>query len=767
MSFSIASAFVRIGAQVDDGEVTQSTEGMGKRLAKWAGGLGLGALISKGIADNMDIKAANTKLAAQMGLTTGEAKKAGDAAGSVYRSGFGGSIEDVNEAIKGVGNNMIGLKDISKPQLEQITKGALGIKEAFDVDVNDSTKAAGALMKSGLAKDGKEAMDIITKGFQNGMDASGDWLDTLNEYSPQFAKIGLDGPQALNLINQMMKAGVRDSDAAADAIKEFGLRAIDTGKTTSDAYKSLGLNADDMRKKIAGGGPAGAKAMQQVFDALQKVKDPVKQNQLGTALMGTQWEDTVRKILPKIDLTKDSVGKVSGATQKMNDKLHDTPQAKLEQMKRHAEGLLQKVTQLPGPFGEMGAAVVTMGPGLLSMGGSLAMIGPALAPAIAATWSWTAALLANPVTWIVIGIIALVAAIVLIATKTTWFQQLWSTVWGAIKTATKAVWDWIKSAISKAIDFLKNIFLNFTGPGLIIKHWDTIKKATKAAWDWVKDKVSGAINAVKTTVSNVVTAVKDKVSSIWNGIKNATKAAWDAVKDFITTRVNNFKTNVGLAVDWIRNKVTGIWNTIKSATSTAWNWIKDKITGGINAAKTAVSNAVGKISSTISGIKGKVMGALSGAATWLYDSGKKIIQGLINGIKNMAGSVKDAVGSVLKGARNLLPFSPAKEGPFSGRGWTLYSGQSIMTGLAEGIDKKAPQVKSAVHNALSPIQKQTTLATTAPAIGGVGSQTSYGDIHVTIPVKDLAQVQNIHDLFMKIQQTARAGQQKRAVTTSR
>jgi hypothetical protein len=90
-----------------------------------------------------------------------------------------------------------------------------------------------------------------------------------------------------------------------------------------------------------------------------------------------------------------------------------------------------------------------------------------------------------------------------------------------------------------------------------------------------------------------------------------------------------------------------------------------------------------------------------------------------------------------------------------------------MTGLAEGIDKKAPQVKSAVHNALSPIQKQTTLATTAPAIGGVGSQTSYGDIHITIPVKDLAQVQNIHDLFMKIQQTARAGQQKRAVTTSR
>jgi len=718
MAFQIASGFITIGAQVNDGEVNSAAEGMGSRLTKWAAGLGLGALISKGIADSLNISEANTKLKAQMGLTSGEAKKAGDVAGKVYRDGFGTSIEDVNEAIKGVGQNMVDLGTISKPQLQALAEGASGIASTFNVDVNDATRAAGALMKNGLAKDGQQALDIITAGFQNGMDVSGDWLDTLNEYSPQFAKIGIDGPGALNLINSFMKAGVRDTDAAADAIKEFGLRAIDTGNTTTQAYKDLGLNADDMRKKIAAGGPAGAKAMQQVFDALQSVKDPVKQNQLGTALMGTQWEDTVRSILPKLDLTKDSIGDVGGATKKMNDEIGSTPQAKIEQLKRQAEGLLTKVVQLPGPFGELGAAVVGFGPSLLSMGGSLALIGPALAPAIAATWAWTTALLANPVTWIVIGIIALVAAIVLIATKTTWFQQLWDTVWGAIKTATKATWDWIKGAISTAIDFLKNLFLNFTGPGLIIKHWDSIKNATKAAWDWIKQKVGQAFDFLKNLFLNFTGP--GLIIKHWDTIKNATKAAWDWVKTKISDAFNAVKNTVSNVASAISSKISGVWSSIKNATSNTWNWIKSTITNGINNAKNAVVNAVGRISSTVSGIKGKVMGALSGAASWLYNSGKAIIQGLINGIKNMAGSVKNAVSSVLSGARNLLPFSPAKEGPFSGKGWTLYSGQSIMTGLADGIKQKQGTVKSSLEGALVPAHGAIAASVGSGTGGGSG-----------------------------------------------
>jgi phage-related protein len=62
----------------------------------------------------------------------------------------------------------------------------------------------------------------------------------------------------------------------------------------------------------------------------------------------------------------------------------------------------------------------------------------------AAQWLMNSALLASPITWIVLGIVALVAVIVLIATKTTWFQRGWKAAWAGIKAAASGTWDFIK-----------------------------------------------------------------------------------------------------------------------------------------------------------------------------------------------------------------------------------------------------------------------------------------------------------------------------------
>jgi hypothetical protein len=59
-------------------------------------------------------------------------------------------------------------------------------------------------------------------------------------------------------------------------------------------------------------------------------------------------------------------------------------------------------------------------------------------------WLMNSALLASPITWIVVGIIALVAVIVIIATKTHWFQNIWKVAWGGIKAAASNTWDFVK-----------------------------------------------------------------------------------------------------------------------------------------------------------------------------------------------------------------------------------------------------------------------------------------------------------------------------------
>jgi phage-related protein len=301
-------------------------------------------------------------------------------------------------------------------------------------------------------------------------------------------------------------------------------------------------------------------------------------------------------------------------------------------------------------------------------------------------WASTAALLANPITWIVIAIIALIAVIVLIATKTTWFQTAWKYTWNAIKAVTLAVWTWLKSFIGAAIDFLVMIFLNFTGPGLIIKHWNTIKAATLAAWNWIKGAVAAAFNFLKMVFLNFTGP--GLIIKHWNTIKTKTAEIFTAVKNFIVGVFSSI-------TNWISQKVTAA----KNVASTAFTAIRNTISNAIASAKNAVVTHVSRIIGVIQSIKSKVQSFFSGIGSWLYNSGKSLIQGFINGIKNMIGSVKNAVSSVVSKARDYLPFSPAKEGPFSGTGYTTYSGKALMADWAKGITSNAKAPALAVQSA--------------------------------------------------------------------
>lgn len=89
--------------------------------------------------------------------------------------------------------------------------------------------------------------------------------------------------------------------------------------------------------------------------------------------------------------------------------------------------------------------------------------------ATAAQWLWNIAMTANPIGLIIAAVVALIGIIVLIATKTTWFQDLWKVTWDAIKTAAMATWKWISDTLWPGI---KSVAEKIAGafmaiPGLI------------------------------------------------------------------------------------------------------------------------------------------------------------------------------------------------------------------------------------------------------------------------------------------------------------
>jgi TP901 family phage tail tape measure protein len=107
-------------------------------------------------------------------------------------------------------------------------------------------------------------------------------------------------------------------------------------------------------------------------------------------------------------------------------------------------------------------------------------------------------------------------------------------------------------------------------------------------------------------------------------------------------------------------------------------------------------------------IPSEVRRLFADAGTWLLDAGKHIIEGLINGVKSMIGGVAHIASDVADTIKSFFPFSPAKQGPLSGRGDPYYSGISIASKLARGISDSAGTLEAAASGGAAAIVKGLT-----------------------------------------------------------
>lgn len=151
-----------------------------------------------------------------------------------------------------------------------------------------------------------------------------------------------------------------------------------------------------------------------------------------------------------------------------------------------------------------------------------------------------------------------------------------------------------------------------------------------------------------------------------------------------------------------RNIVQGAFRGVQAAFNALWgtaqsvfNWIKDhwpllvSILGGpIGAAVVLIIRNFDKIKNL---------------AREMFQVGKRIVQGIIDGIKSMVGAVGNAISNVAQTVRNFLPFSPAKEGPLSGRGSPFLAGQNIARMIGQGIESGRGNARGAMGGLLSPV----------------------------------------------------------------
>lgn len=324
-----AAAAGKSAAEKISKELEESTE-VGKKLSKAGNYLTLGVttpLIAAGTALGkfaIDTENSLGILQGQLGTTAEETERLQEIARNVYENGYGDSIDDCVADLAILRQNVKESADWTDEMTQSTLEQIKTITTLFDTNADEVTRTAQVMQSSGLTENISESLDLITYGFQNGANYSGEMLDTLREYSPQFVKLGLDGDEAMQYLIQGAENGAFNLDKVGDALKELSIRVVDGSDTTRQGFEAMGLSADEMAQKFAAGGDSAQQAFQETLNGLAGIEDPVQRNIAGVNLFGTMWEDLGETVILSLADVEGGLEGVEGATERAGERMNES-----------------------------------------------------------------------------------------------------------------------------------------------------------------------------------------------------------------------------------------------------------------------------------------------------------------------------------------------------------------------------------------------------------------------------------------------------------
>lgn len=222
--------------------------------------------------------------------------------------------------------------------------------------------------------------------------------------------------------------------------------------------------------------------------------------------------------------------------------------------------------------------VLAAGYSALKTGATMAETKATMA-ARAAQLGLNTAMLASPITWIVLGIGLVVAAFVVLWKKSDSFRNFWKKIWAEIKDVAGKAWAEIK------------------------KVWAQVKPYFTAIW-----------NAIKSGAKVVGTFLKNAFSVAWQGIK----LIWNNAKAYFALIWNTIRGIFSVVKGVLTGDFRGAWNGIKSIFSGVGKFFRTVVQNVVNAFRgipTKIANmfsGVGaKIKSKITGGLGKIGGSIT------------------------------------------------------------------------------------------------------------------------------------------------------------
>ncbi|MFR5979499.1 MAG: phage tail tape measure protein, partial [Lactococcus lactis] len=389
----------------------------------------------------------------------------------VFKSGVTDSIDEATEATAIMKQ---GFKDLDDTSLAKLTSQVMALSKRTGTDVQENVTGTTQLMNA-FGLDSQKAFDLVADGYKNGLNSSGDFMDTLNEYAPLFQQAGFSAQDMLSIMKNGLSNGAMNTDKVADAVKELQIRLGDGSfEANMGTFSEATQNSF---KQWQEGKATVADVAQSIQKDLNKMSPEDKQKALSA--LSSQFEDLGTKAggsLFNIGKEFDNVnGKLDEATQKTSSQewqgALNEMQAALLPIGTDILNALLPVLQILGElaqwFSNLPGPIKTF---VESFGGILAIV-TLLAPVVGGIVALFV-LFGSTVGIVMAVIVAVIAVIAGIITAiknwgaiTDWFsdkwdglKQWWSDFWGQFSSPVDGAFKWLEQSIKTISAFMFGSF---------------------------------------------------------------------------------------------------------------------------------------------------------------------------------------------------------------------------------------------------------------------------------------------------------------------
>jgi len=335
------------------------------------------------------------------------------------------------------------------------------------------------------------AMDMLSKAGKEGsfeLKDMAQYFPMLTAQAKSLGLVGMEGIATLGSALQIAMKGASDPSQAANNFQNFLAKL--TSPETVAKFQKMGVNIEEAMKGAMASGKNPVEEMVRLIDDLTG-GDKFRIGELFGDMQVISFLNPMLQNLEEFNRIKRDVLSADGVVDEDFQRMMETGKEELKGFtlvairlgEAFGKTLLPTATSVLGAIAPMigwASTMIDKYPAIGELIGYFAIglgsVAVGMGVVAGATWLWNAALLANPMTWVVGAVVAAAAAII-----TYWgpisgfFSGLWETVanvfsgaWTGIVGGLATAWETIKTIFAAGVDFLVKIW-EMSPIGLLFK----------------------------------------------------------------------------------------------------------------------------------------------------------------------------------------------------------------------------------------------------------------------------------------------------------